>query len=244
MLLEITAEEFSAALDAVAEETLGLAGICEPPVDALTVAGRLGIAVAWDERQEGRGRYVRLGNQGIGASRPAILLRPDGRQEREHWAVAHEIGEHTAHRIFETLSVDPAEAPVGAREVVANRLASRLLLPTRWLVDEVVNCGWDLFELKQRFASASHELIARRMLEFSPPIIVTIYDEGAITFRRSNLAGRPPAPSPCERECREEAHRCGWAVHAEDGPTRIDAWPVHEPDWRREVVRTGLAQWE
>jgi len=42
--------------------------------------------------------------------------------------VAHEIGEHLAHRVFQRLAVDPRDTPSGTREQVANALASRLLL--------------------------------------------------------------------------------------------------------------------
>ena len=61
MLPEITREELSAGMDAVAMEVLDEAGIDRPPVDALLIARRLGITVALDDRQRGRARYVRLG---------------------------------------------------------------------------------------------------------------------------------------------------------------------------------------
>ena len=66
--------------------------------------------------------------------------------------------------------------------------------------------GWDLLELKRRFATASHELIARRMLECRPAVIVTIFDQGRIAFRRGNLPGRVPPLSPAERACWQGVH--------------------------------------
>ena len=60
MLPEYTREELAAGLDRVAEEILEKAGIRTPPVDAFLLAQALGIAVALDDRQEGRARYVRL----------------------------------------------------------------------------------------------------------------------------------------------------------------------------------------
>jgi len=246
MLSEITHEELSAALDSVAEEVLDEARVDGPPVDALIVAARLGIGVAWDSDQEGRGRYVRLSSHSGGTPRPAILLRPEPRAEREHWTVAHEIGEHVAHRVFAALSVDPAEAPPGVREMVANRLAGRLLLPRRWLVEDVARYDWDLAELKLRYASASHELIARRMLEFPPPIIITIYDQCRITLRRSNVPGRVPAPSEAETRVWREVHESAQPAREEEATVEIHGWPVHEPDWQREILRTALSkpEWE
>ena len=46
---------------------------------------------------------------GRGGSRATILLRPEPRHERRHWAVAHEIGEHVAHRVFAGWGADPRE---------------------------------------------------------------------------------------------------------------------------------------
>ena len=98
-----------------------------PPVDALTLARALHLSVAWDERQSGRGRIVRLSEFAGTPSRGSILLRPDPRLERQQWAVAHEIGELFASRVFDQLGIDPRKAPAGARETLANQLAGRLL---------------------------------------------------------------------------------------------------------------------
>ncbi len=111
MFPELTREELAAGLDRVAEEILAEAGVRSPPVDALAVAQMLGIAVALDDRQEGRARYVRLGDRLSGRPRATILLRPEPRHERRQWAVAHEIGEHVAHRVFARWGADPRERP-------------------------------------------------------------------------------------------------------------------------------------
>ena len=131
MLPELTVEELGGALDAVIEEILDRSGVNTPPVDAFRVAQALGITIALDDRQEGRARYVRLTDRRSSRPRATILLRPDPRQERQQWAVAHEIGEHAACRAFELLSVDPGETDPSAREQIANRLAGRLLIPSR-----------------------------------------------------------------------------------------------------------------
>src|SRR5215207_488499 len=107
MLPELTQDEFSAALDGVAAGVLAQAVETAPPVDALSLARTLGLAVAWDERQAGRGRTARLSGRPGAANQGSILLRPDPRRERLQWAIAHEIGEWCAHQVFEHLSVDP-----------------------------------------------------------------------------------------------------------------------------------------
>ena len=133
-----------------------------------------------------------------GALAPTILLRSDPRGERRHWAVAHEIGEFAAYRVFTQWGVDVREVAPRAREEVANRLAGRLLLPTAWFLADAASGGWDLLALKSQYATASHELIARRMLECPPPVIVTIFDHRAVSFRRSNVPGQVPPPSAAE----------------------------------------------
>ncbi|MEN6449395.1 MAG: ImmA/IrrE family metallo-endopeptidase [Thermoguttaceae bacterium] len=244
MLSEYTAEELSDGLDCVAREVLCEGAIAGPPIDAVQLARRLNIALAWDDQQQGRARYVRLGGHRPASDRPTILLRPDPRQERRHWAVAHEIGEHVAYRVFARWGEDPRTAPPGAREQVANQLAGRLLLPTSWFAADGAACEWDLIELKSRYRTASHELIARRMLECRPAVVISIFDQGRISFRRSNLPGRVPPPLPGEMKCwrtiREECR----PQQSRHGPALIQGWPIYEEQWKREILRMELADAE
>ena len=240
MLAEITPEELSASLDAVALELLEAAEIRQPPVDTLVMTAALGISVATDDRQRGRARCVRLRAVRGRAARPTILVRPEPRPERQHWAIAHEIGEHSAHRVFAMLGVDPREAAPAAREAVANHLAGRILLPCVWFASDAADCDWDLLELKQLYATASHELIARRMLDMPPAVIITIYDHGQTYFRRSNQPGRVPPPSEAETACWKAVHRGNQPNDDFDQTRSIRSWPVHEAGWKREILRTEV----
>ena len=241
MLAEIAPEELSDCLDEVAREVVEAARVAEPPVDTLGVAQALGITVARDDRQQCRARFVRLRSGGRGRERPTIFLRPEPRLERRYWAVAHEIGEHTAYRVFAKLGIDAREVAPKMREDVANYLAGRILLPAEWFAADGPECGWDLAELKSRYRTASHELIARRMLEMPPPVIVTIFDNGQLYFRRANLPGSVPGPSAVELTCRREANRHNKPQLATEGTDSIQAWPVHEDGWQREILRTEVA---
>lgn len=246
MLPELAPEELAAAVERVASEALFEFGVAGPPVDALRLADRMGMALAWDDRQRGRARLVRLASGAPGRTREAILLKPEPRVERRQWAVAHEIGEHLAERVFALLGVEPRAAPQHTREGIANRLAGAILLPAVWFQTDGAACGWDLFALKRAYSTASHELIARRMLDAPPPVIVTIYDQGRITFRGSNQPGRPPPPSSAELRCQSAAHTDNRPQSAREGQCAVAAWPIHEADWRREIVRTAideLADW-
>jgi hypothetical protein len=242
MLPEVTSEEFAAALDRVVGDLLQAAAIVGPPIDALAVARALQITVAVDDRQTGRARYVRLSGR-LGApsrspEKPSILVRSDPRAERRQWAVAHELGEHTAVRVFAQLAVDPRVAPPGSREMIANQLANRLLLPSAWVQADGAAAAWDLRRLKGRYATASHELIARRTLDFGSTAIVTICDQGRVTFRRGSQTGRVPPVSSLERECWQEAHSANRFCRRVYNKTAVRAWPIHEAEWKREILRT------
>lgn len=240
MAAELTAEELSVALDAVAAEVLAEAEVEYPPVDALSVAAALRITVAVDAGQHGRARYVRLRPYHGREAKASILLRPDPRPERRQWAVAHEIGEHVAWRVFARLGVDPIVAPANSRESVANALAGRLLLPQTDFRADALELDWDLLALKSRYRTASHELIARRMLDFTPPVIITIFDHARVSFRHSNLSGRPPRPCDAELQCWRRVHEENRPYRSFDGGQTVSGWPVHEDGWRREILRAEV----
>ena len=224
-----------AAVDAVVVELLEHARFEAPPVDAFLLAERLKLSVGWDDYQPGRGRCVQLKGARVSEPTTAALLRADPRPERNQWALAHEMGEQAAFRVFEKLSMHPAEAPPARREAVANCMAGRLLVPTEWFVEDGRSCGWDLFELKTRYSTASHELIARRMLACDPPIVAAVYDHGRLTWRQSNVRYLPPV-SEEETAAQTAAYKEGTTATA-DG---VIAWPVHEPGWKREITRMSL----
>jgi hypothetical protein len=249
MLAEIPADQFAAALDACAAEVLWEAGVTEPPVDATLVAERLGLVVAHNSTLACRGRLVELADpRGGDAAQGTIVVGPAERPERLHWAVAHEIGESVAYRLFAALSIRPDDAPEDAREQVANHLASCLLLPRDAFAADGPRLDWDLLALKQRYSTASHELIARRMLEMSVPIVVTLFDLGRIRWRRTNTLSRPPQLLPDESSVWRIAHESGQPASANLDPSAtglesVQAWPIHEPDWKREIVRSAVADW-
>lgn len=262
MLPEIPDEQVRQAFDGVAREVLLAAGLEQPPIDAFHVAEQLGLIVARDRPAarglaQPRARFVRLGagarlsettdGDDGGSNQGTILLADDARRERRQWAVAHEIGESRAYRVFAELGVDPREAPA-AREGVANRLASSLLLPRDWFLRDGVRVDWDLFDLKAIYATASHELIARRMLEMPPAVIVTLADQGRCVWRRSNRLFRAPLLTAAERAAWTAAHEGGQPTQCDpselpDGVDDLRVWPIHEPGWRREIIRTELISW-
>ena len=241
MIAELAHEEIAAALDSLVVALLSQAGIVQPPVNAVDLARRLGMTVAADDRQPSRGRLVRLGT-GRASQQAAIVVRPEPRGERLQWTVAHEIGETQVERLFHTLSIDPRETDTTAREQFANQLAGRLLLPTRWFESIAKQTDWDLLALKAAFETASHELIARRMLDFPSPLVITVFDNGRQTWRLCNLPSRLPPLTPTERECWQNAHQTSHANSRECDLCTVQAWPIHETNWKREILRTTFIE--
>ena len=142
-------EPWDRAIDEQVEEILSRLAIEEPPVDALHVVRSLGCELAFDAQQAGRAR------QKLIAGQSAVLLKPDQRPERLQWATAHELGEIVAWKICERVNEDMQELPETFREQLANRFASRLLLPTEWFLADLKIMGRDLFLLKERYRTSS-----------------------------------------------------------------------------------------
>ena len=224
--------EWSAAIDTTANELLDQVCFVAPPVDALCLAERLQISVVFDASQSARARHKRLAGQAT------ILVKPEQRPERLQWAVAHELGEVVAYRVFARVGLLTDSISPRLREEVANLSASRLLLPSRWFFDDARRTGEGLLVLKRIYRTASHELIAGRFLDDPRPAIITICDNGRITRRRTNCPRRPPGLQRVERDCRDEVHRHGRPVELREHDLTVRGWPIHEPGWKREILHT------
>lgn len=211
-------------------------GLSAPPVDAVAVAERLGFTVVCNADQPGRGRIKRLCGQ------PTIFIRPEDRPERVQWSVAHEIGEALASRIFERLGFLPDDLAgtlePARREQLANEFASRLLLPSAWFLADARELDGDLPALKSVYSTASHELILMNLLRLRELSLATVFDHGRLTRRRGNGQLAAPPLLPMERTVWRQVHASGEPVDMQDGSVRVQAWAVHEPGWKRELLRT------
>ncbi len=86
----------------------------------------------------------------------------------------------------------------------------------------------------------------------TPPVMITLFDQGALQWRRCNVGDnggrRPPALTEAETSVWRAAFESGQATEYEEselpeGMSQIRCWPVHEPGWRREILRTELVEW-
>jgi Zn-dependent peptidase ImmA (M78 family) len=225
-------QAWSDTIDDVVEEILQQTELPTPPINMLEVCQVLDFVLAIDDSQPTRARHKRA------AGRHMIFLKSDERPERLHWAAAHEVGEAVAYRVFERMNVSEDEIFLEQREQVANVIASRLLLPKRWFFDDARALQGDLLELKARYSTASHELIAWRLLDLSEQRIISIFDGGRLTRRRSNLPHQPPKLQRLEIDCWETVHHENRPVIVQDHQFEVRGWPVHEAGWKREVICT------
>ena len=214
----------------------------------LAVAEGLGLVVARDFAMPYRGRFVRLAERdgdGGGQGDDCRRARPSGRSASSGpWpmrlARASPIAcsSGLAFRSTRRCRRRASWSPIGWR--------TALLLPRRWFAADGRELDWDLLELKERYSTASHELIARRMLEMRPPIVITVCDLGRVHWRRSNVTARPPSMLPEETAVWRESHETGLpadeTLDAETGLESVRCWPIHEPGWKREILRSEIAE--
>jgi len=223
----------ASAIDDLVAELLDRAGCTQPPVDAIALAqADLDMVVCLDRRQRQRGRAERS------AGRSRIYLRPEPRLERCQWTVAHEIGEHLRFQLLRRLDLADEEVSPLAGEALANAFANRLLVPTHWYARDAPRSGYNLFALKQRYATASHEVLAWRWLDLDEPCIVTLFDNRHVTRRLSNAGPAPRTLAAVEIECQRYVHKSGRKCCLSDAGWSVYGWPIHQPDWQREILRS------
>ncbi len=189
-----------------------------------------------DRRQPQRGRAQRAGG------RRQIYLRPEPTEERHQWTVAHEIGEHFKPGLLQRLGVSPEATRAMAGESLANLFAHRLLVPQSWLAADAPDLDHDLLRLKERYRTASHEVIALRLLDLSEPCVITIVDNDHVHRRRSNAWRVRKVLEPAEAKCQRVVNRRGEPHVIREGRWSVWGWPVHQADWKREILRSVYEQ--
>jgi predicted transcriptional regulator len=230
---DLSREEVSEEVDRAVTELLQAAGVQQPPVDAFAVAQRhLGMTVCLDRKQQQRGRAQRA------SGCQHIYLRPEPSEERHQWTVAHEIGEHLKTDLLQRLGIEPGQTQAMSGESLANLFAHRFLVPTCWFRDDAFALEYDLLELKKRYRTASHEVIAWRMLDLPSPCIITIVDNGHIYRRRSNSWSVRRQLHDVEKECQHAVNDSGSPQVVRREGWTVQGWPVHQTDWKREILRS------
>lgn len=238
MLDDMTREEVVAVLDTLVDQLLGEAGVSGPPVDAISLAQKhLGMTIVMDRNQADRGRAQRTGG------RQRIYLRPEPLEERHQWTVAHEIGQHLKDEIQSQLSIDEEQAKTLMGESLNTLFCSRLLVPFMWFRDDAKALDYSLPDLKKKYSTASNEVIALRMLDLPFPTIITVVDNEEISRRKSNGPKfKETELEDIEQRCQNRVRQTGEANTINEGHWTVQGWPLHKPDWKREILRTVVEE--
>jgi hypothetical protein len=213
---DLTREDVYHAADLLVEELLAAAGVTRPAVNAIDVAQR----------------HLKM------ALREPAPSAPRGSEESRQWSAAQAIGEHLKPDLLRRLGFDPASRQSLPGESLAGLLAHRLLTPTSWFAADARACGWDVPELKRLYDTAGYEVVAWRLLDLPEPCVITIVKNDHVHRRRSNAWRVNKTLQPAERECQRYVHHYSRPrVVSAEGWT-VQGWPLHEPDWKREILRS------
>jgi hypothetical protein len=217
---ELSREDVHGAVDRAVEELLSEWGTAAPPVDAAALARRLGVAVRPPRPKK------------------EFFARPEPTAEAKQWLAALAVGEHLKPALLRRLGFGPDERRPLMGESLATLAASHLLLPASWFADDARRLGYDVLELNQLYATAAPDVIAWRLLDLPEPCVVTVVDNDHVQRRRSNAWRVRRELAAPERECQRYVnHFSRPRVVCADGWT-VQGWPVHQPDWKREILRS------
>jgi len=217
---ELSREEVHGAVDRAVEELLSEREIAAPPVDAAAVARGLGVVVQPPRPKK------------------AFFARPEPTAEAKQWLAAQAVGEHLKPALLRRLGFGPDERPPLAGESLATLVASHLLLPTSWFGDDARRREYDVLELKKLYATAAPDVIAWRLLDLPEPCIITVVDNDHVRRRRSNAWRVRRELAAPERECQRYVNHFSRPRVVCAGGWTVQGWPVHQPDWKREILRS------
>lgn len=225
-MIELTEwQEIKEFVEREARTLLERCHIDRPPVDTFSMAEFLGLGVQIDSSLKARGYSRRrwdIRTVVVGSKNP-------GKSERKHFTIAHEIGETLlAGKVSERFLED-----------ASNHMAISLLMPGEWFSRDAEETTFDLFRLKERYSTASHEVIAFRMLELRP-MIVTIFDNNRLYRRKSSYPMPVDKLYPLEGQCLKGVMEKAEVMELEDERLRVWGWPVFREDWKRVILRTEL----
>jgi len=155
-----------------------------------------------------------------------IVLNRHLPPERRNWTFCHELGH---------IILGHSARPNDLEEREADACAAELMLPERDFAADAANL--DLDKLKALYPHASYEVLARRCLQYMPALL-TIFDNGEITFRAAsfNLAF-PKRPAPIEMEVFSCCLNNKAKFEKSDDTMNVKGWYI---DQRPPVIRIIL----
>ena len=229
---DLTREEVHTAADRLVDELLAAAGVTRPPVDVVDLARRhLQMAIR-EEAPPGPPTHSRR------RAADGVRIPAGADEEARQWAAAQAVGARLKPDLLRRLGLDPAARLGLTAESFAGLVAQRLLTPTAWFAADARAVGWDVAELKRLYATAGYDLVAWRLLDLPEPCVITVVDNDHVHRRRSNAWRVNKTLQPAEQACQRYVHHYSRPrVVSADGWT-VQGWPVHSPDWKREILRS------
>jgi hypothetical protein len=198
------------------------AGVSAPPLDA--------IALARDHlRLPPEGDRRRRGPRGPTPEEPT--------EEARQWTAARRIGEHLKETLLPRLDLSPEQARGLGGQSLPTQFAQHLLAPVDWFRDDARALEYDVPQLQGRYRTAGAELIAWRLLDLPEPCVITVVDNDHVQRRRSNAWRVRRELVPAERECQRYVHHYSRPRVVSAGGWTVQGWPLHRPDWKREILR-------
>lgn len=168
-----------------------------------------------------------------------LLIRPEestvAAGERECFACAHELAESSvAARILTKAGVDDPSDEL--REWTCNLFAGALLAPADWFRQAWQEQAGDLRRVKRVFGTASHEVLARRLITWEVPTVVTVVDNGRVTSRTGNCQHIDKL-TPTERQAVEKLSGRQRTIDLTAEPLRVEGWRIDADGWERIILR-------
>lgn len=197
------------AWEGVAGGVLAATGCDDPPRDAWVLASAFGVDVR-----------PRVGPARLVGDTIFVDLR--GRESRQQWQIAHELG-HWALR----------HAGEHDSERAADYVGAALLLPRHRFQRDMVVASWDLAALRDMYPHVPWSVLARRVTHLTDAV-TTVWDQGSCSARyESPWRGRPRfVPTEEEAALADACLASGEVIR--DGHT--GAWPAFEGRKRRVVT--------
>jgi len=221
-------ESLREAIDESVSEVLEKGQVVAPPVSAVELADRLGIVVA-SPSVRGAKRYPP-------APEPRSASSHGDEQTKRERLAARAIARQHLSELADRLGVEQRSFTQSGIELLLSTFAARLLMPGQWFDIDAVTLGRDLYQLHQRYVTVSLESVAWRLLHLPDPTVVTVFESGHVVSRRANITGVPAEPTDSERRAQWHAHRYSLPGQESTAGIFARAWPIHRPDWRREIV--------
>lgn len=215
-------------LDNLVQEFMVIASLHQPPVDAEALLN----AKAW--------QLLGLAAPLHHAKKNAQVFDPkesESSEVKKQWLAAQTLAsslQKEAKVRWEKSNDNQASQGIS----FINLIAQRILVPTHWLKSIALSVDYDLIELKRIFKTPAYEIIALRMLDLENPCIITIVDNGHIFKRKSNCCIPPKTLSHTEAMVLNYVHENSRPKKANDQGWQVSGWPVHQLDWRREILRS------